>query len=194
MLGFFEETSINCRNESDRESLEIEKTSDPITPPEPLLPPIVQSPTENDTPPKVESIPHSLRDVLHKLSKTNQEDFKDHKSVAWAESICTQTQKALSDFGITAEFDDYKNKFRLTPNGVLITFKGNYTLTQRSAESKKSELLTTYGLDIADILPGSGKITFFIKREKRALVPLANTLLRFLSDASDARFFNLLIG
>ena len=181
-------------DESDRESLEIEKTPDPIPPPEPLPPPIVQGPAENDAPPKVESMPHSLRDVLHELSKTSQEDFKDQKSVDWAESICTQTQKALSDFGITAKFDDDRNKFRLTPNGVLITFKGNYTLTLRSAESKKSELLTTYGLDVADILPSSAKVTFFIKREKRALVPLANTLLRFLSDAPDSRFFNLLIG
>ena len=140
-------------------------------------------------------IPKPVLDVLKTISNENNEDFKDQDSVKWAEKICADTQKALSDFSIMAEFAD-DNKFRLTPNGVLVTFKGNYTLTLKSAEAKKSELLTTYGLEVSDILPGTGTITFFIKREKRSLVPLGNSLIRFQprEDIYENNFFNLLIG
>ena len=140
-------------------------------------------------------IPKPVLEVLKTISNENNEDFKDKDSVEWAEKICSDTQKALSDFGIRAEFAD-DDKFRLTPNGVLVTFKGNYTLTLKSAEAKKSELLTTYGLEVSDILPGTGSITFFIKREKRSLVPLGNSLIRFQprEETSEDNFFNLLIG
>jgi DNA segregation ATPase FtsK/SpoIIIE, S-DNA-T family len=66
---------------------------------------------------------------------------------------------------------------RLTPNGALITFRGHPTLTVEKVERKTSELLTTHGIEVADVRPGPGRISIFVKREQRATVPLASTWL-----------------
>ena len=99
----------------------------------------------------------------------------DTSSREWAEETCTRTQRALSHFQMHAEFAD--PKFRLTPNGVLIGFRGHSTLTVDKLEKKRSEMLTTHGIDVVDIRPSPGTISLFVKREPRAQVPLASTWL-----------------
>jgi S-DNA-T family DNA segregation ATPase FtsK/SpoIIIE len=86
-----------------------------------------------------------------------------------------ETQRALSHFSMQAEFAD--PKLRLTPNGALVAFRGHPTLTTEKIERRRGELLTTYGIEVADVRPGRGKIAVFVTREKRATVPLASTWL-----------------
>jgi len=74
-----------------------------------------------------------------------------------------------------AQFADPKP--RLTPNGALIAFLGHPSLTVDKIEKRTSELLTTYGIEVADVRPGRGRISVFVTREKRARVPLASTWL-----------------
>ncbi|PKP96086.1 MAG: hypothetical protein CVT74_18060, partial [Alphaproteobacteria bacterium HGW-Alphaproteobacteria-13] len=76
---------------------------------------------------------------------------------------------------LQAEFADPKP--RLTPNGALIAFRGHPSLTVDKIEKRTSELLTTYGIEVADVRPGRGRISVFVTREKRARVPLASTWL-----------------
>ena len=144
--------------------------------------------------PDEQFLPEPILKVWQTNATNNPEFTIDENSIKWAEEECNRTQKALSDFNIVAKFEEEENRYKLTPNGVLISFQGNRTLTVKSIESKKSELLTTYGLDVSDIRPGKGKVSLYIKREKRAHLPLASSLLRFLPESRQGSFFNFLIG
>ena len=126
-----------------------------------------------DSGPKM--IPKPVLDVLLDMRGKEPSSVDDTKSREWAEETCTRTQRALSHFEMHAEFAD--PKFRLTPNGVLIGFRGHSTLTVDKLEKKRSEMLTTHGIDVVDIRPGPGTISLFVKREPRAQVPLASTWL-----------------
>ena len=120
-------------------------------------------------------IPKPVLDVLIDMRGKEPSSVDDTKSREWAEETCTNTQRALSHFEMHAEFAD--SKFRLTPNGVLIGFRGHATLTVDKLEKKRSEMLTTHGIDVVDIRPGPGTISLFVKRDPRAQVPLASTWL-----------------
>ena len=120
--------------------------------------------------------PVPMAKILWNMVENEHGAIDDSISRKWAEEKSQEVQRALSHFGMKAEFSD--PKFRLTPNGALVSFKGNSTLTTTTIEKRKSEFLTTYGIDVLDIRPGLGKISIFIRREKRAKVPLASTLLK----------------
>lgn len=49
-----------------------------------------------------------------------------------------------------------------TPNGIAVTFKGDDSLTVNKIRAKEGELLTTHGLQIANISPEPGAITINI--------------------------------
>ena len=101
--------------------------------------------------------------------------INDPDSIAWAEQVCHDTQRALSHFDMQAHF--LEPKYRLTPNGALLAFRGHDTLTVDKIEKRQVQILTTHGIEVVDVRPGRGKISLFIKREKRAKVPLASTWL-----------------
>ncbi|PCH74173.1 MAG: hypothetical protein COC12_04125 [Rhodobacteraceae bacterium] len=133
---------------------------------------VITSHTDKERP---RFIPEPVYTVLQELADTEHGTIDDPASIKWAESICNETQRALSHFGMQAHFAD--PKFRLTPNGALITFRGHETLTIGKIEKKTGELLTTYGIEVIDVRPGRGQISLFVKRDKRANVPLASAWL-----------------
>ena len=140
-----------------------------------------ESPDADDAAPAIAAdsvptmIPKPVLDILLDMKSKEPSSVDDTQSREWAEETCTRTQRALSHFEMHAEFAD--PKFRLTPNGVLIGFRGHSTLTVDKLEKKRSEMLTTHGIDVVDIRPGPGTISLFVKREPRAQVPLASTWL-----------------
>ena len=113
--------------------------------------------------------------ILNKMAKCEEGKIDDVNSIAWAKEVSEATQRALSHFGMQAHFSE--PRFRLTPNGTLITFRGHETLTVDKIERRTGEMLTTHGIEVVDVRPGRGKISLFVKRDKRALVPLGSTWL-----------------
>lgn len=120
-------------------------------------------------------LPPPVFEVLRDMAATEGGAISDADSLAWADRMAMETQRALSHFGMQAEFADPKP--RLTPNGALIAFRGHPSLTVDKIEKRTSELLTTYGIEVADVRPGRGRISVFVTRETRARVPLASTWL-----------------
>ncbi|MBB4212666.1 FtsK/SpoIIIE domain-containing protein [Rhodothalassium salexigens] len=120
-------------------------------------------------------LPPPVFEVLRDMAATEGGAITDADSLAWADRMAMETQRALSHFGMQAEFADPKP--RLTPNGALIAFRGHTSLTVDKIEKRTSELLTTYGIEVADVRPGRGRISVFVTRETRARVPLASTWL-----------------
>tara|TARA_R100000935_G_scaffold31251_1_gene51800 strand:+ start:27013 stop:32535 length:5523 start_codon:yes stop_codon:yes gene_type:complete len=138
-------------------------------------------------------IPAPLRTALTEMAARETGAIDDPASVEWAKAICEDTQRALSRFDMQAHFAD--PPFRLTPNGALVTFKGHDTLTVERINRRKNELLTTHGIEVIDVRPGRGQISLFIKREKRAMVPLASTWLAAPWPEGDAgKLNNFILG
>jgi DNA segregation ATPase FtsK/SpoIIIE, S-DNA-T family len=121
-------------------------------------------------------IPPPVYAVLRDMVAVERGAVTDHESLEWARQVARDTQRALSHFGMEASYAELEP--RLTPNGALIAFRGHPTLTLEKIERRKSELLTTYGIDVADVQPGRQRISVFVKRDQRAKVPLASTWLR----------------
>ena len=120
-------------------------------------------------------IPGPVYTILKDMAEQEEGAINDTVSITWAEQTCVETQRALSHFGMQAHFAE--PRFRLTPNGSLITFRGHETLTVDKIERRSGELLTTHGIEVVDVRPGRGKISLFVKRDKRAKVPLGSTWL-----------------
>ena len=120
-------------------------------------------------------IPLPVYDILSGMASHEQGAIDDSASIEWVEQICRDTQRALSHFDMQAHFAE--PKYRLTPNGTLLTFRGHPSLTVDRIEKRQVQLLTTHGIEVVDVRPGRGQISLFVKREKRAKVPLASTWL-----------------
>ena len=120
-------------------------------------------------------MPMPVYDILTGMASHEQGAIDDPASIKWVEQICSDTQRALSHFDMQAHFAE--PKYRLTPNGALLTFRGHPSLTVDRIEKRQVQLLTTHGIEVVDVRPGRGKISLFVKREKRAKVPLGSTWL-----------------
>ena len=120
-------------------------------------------------------IPAPVYDILRGMAAHEQGAIDDPASIDWVEQICRDTQRALSHFDMQAHFAE--PKYRLTPNGALLTFRGHDSLTVDKIEKRQVQMLTTHGIEVVDVRPGRGTISLFVKREKRAKVPLASTWL-----------------
>lgn len=142
-----------------------------------LAPATVEAPPEALAPPVEEDgfLPPPFAAVLAELAAQEQGSIDDPASRAWALDAAKRVQKALSSYNMRAQFTDKEP--RLTPNGALISFMGHDSLVVDKIEKKRTELLTTHGVDVIDIRPGAGRISLFIKRDTRAMVPLARTWL-----------------
>ena len=139
-----------------------------------------------------DTMPRMIFDALLDIREREVDSVGDPQLNEWAESMCVEVRNALEDFDMYAKF--YERKFRLTPNGVLVTFCGHPTLTVAKVQRRTSELLTTYGIEVVYIQPGRGTISLSIKREPRVMVPLAATWLSALRPRDELGGLSLVIG
>ncbi len=156
------------------------RNGNPLAEPKPVSPPGSSPAATPETQPEISKpsqgfIPATIATVLREIAKSDTGSVSDAEARAWADKTCVHTQRALSHFGMHANF--MEPSYRLTHNGVFVTFKGHPTLTIDKVEKRRSEMLTTHGLDVVNVLPGRGIVELFIRREKRAPVPLASTWL-----------------
>lgn len=64
---------------------------------------------------------------------------------------------------------------RLTPNGVIIVFKGSDCFTADKVNKKLDTLYTTHGLQIMSVVRGPGTITLTLSREDRQVLSAIET-------------------
>lgn len=139
------------------------------------------------------AMPRPVFDALARVRDGEESAADDAEILAWAEEKASAMQRAFSDFKMHAAFAD--PKVRLTPNGALVSFRGHATLTVEKIERKRSELLTTHEIDVVDIRPEPGRISVFVRRPKRAKVPLATTWLSAdWPDRASGQMTNFVVG
>lgn len=84
----------------------------------------------------------------------------------WLHAVETKTKHALQQFQLQAKVVSGT----LTPNCALIKFAGSSNLTVEQVSRKRSELLTTYGLNVVAIRPEPGIVSLSIERPKRRVI------------------------
>ena len=99
-------------------------------------------------------MPMPVYDILSGMASHEHGAIDDPASIEWVEQICRDTQRALSHFDMQAHFAE--PKYRLTPNGALLTFRGHPSLTVDRIEKRQVQLLTTHGIEVVDVRPGRG--------------------------------------
>lgn len=84
----------------------------------------------------------------------------------WLRSAETRTRHALQQFQLQAKLLSSE----LTPNCALLKFAGSANLTVDQVNRKRSELLTTYGLNIIAVRPEPGTVSLSLARPKRRVI------------------------
>ncbi len=84
----------------------------------------------------------------------------------WLHSAELRTKHALQQFQLQAKL----LTSTLTPNCALLKFAGSANLTVEQVNRKRSELLTTYGLNIVAVRPEPGTVSLSLERPKRRVI------------------------
>ncbi len=172
---------------------------EPVTPPvTPLVPRSIESvlPDQAQTPekePPCSALKPEFATALQAVADANRADEALVKIKNQAEQTARDLQAALVEFGMTASLHD--PAITVTPNGVLIHFKGHPSFTVRRLEPRILELRTTYGLDVVDIRAGLGRISLFVAARKRQVVDLAQVWLdAWWPETAPGHLANFLVG
>ena len=81
----------------------------------------------------------------------------------------------------------------LTPNAALLKFQGSANLTVEQVLKRRSEFLTTHGLNVISVRAEPGAVSIAIARPNRRILHLAETWKRWTPDCSHGNH-SLLIG
>jgi S-DNA-T family DNA segregation ATPase FtsK/SpoIIIE len=87
---------------------------------------------------------------------------------AWLATVATAARSALQQLSLQAKPVGQT----LTPNSAILRFAGSANLTVDQVNRKRSELLTTFGLNVISVRPEPGVVAIAIARPKRRLVTI----------------------
>ncbi len=86
----------------------------------------------------------------------------------WLKQLESRVKGALQQFQLQAKIQ----KTILTPNAGLIKFVGSSNLTVEQVLKRRSELLTTYGLNVISVTPEPGVVSIAVERPSRQIIHL----------------------
>lgn len=98
----------------------------------------------------------------------------DEAAECWLQETVQRLKTAL----ISYEFQAQIIGQRLTPNAALIRLRGSDRLTVAGLEAKRTQLLTTHGLQIINIAAMPGEVLILIARPNRQVISLAEVWAR----------------
>ena len=107
----------------------------------------------------------------------------------WLKQVESRTRHALQQFQLQAKLLGST----LTPNCALLRFAGSSTLTVDQVARRRSEMLTTYGLNVVSVRPEAGAVSLAIERPKRQLLRTEEVWARWNPDRTGGNR-SLLIG
>jgi S-DNA-T family DNA segregation ATPase FtsK/SpoIIIE len=86
----------------------------------------------------------------------------------WLKQTAFSARSALQQLQLQDKLIDSA----LTPNSALLKFAGNANLTVEQVLKKRSELLTTYGLNVISVRPEPGAVLIAVERPKRQTIDI----------------------
>lgn len=97
---------------------------------------------------------------------------------AWVEPMLAGLKKALAAY----KLDSRPVEHRLTPNALLVRFKGSDRMTVKGVERRLEELRTSHALDVIDVRAGLGEVVLALRRPERLTLPLAQVWRQRLAE------------
>lgn len=97
----------------------------------------------------------------------------------WLHTAESRTKHALQQFQLQAKL----LSSALTPNCALLKFAGSANLTVEQVNRKRSELLTTYGLNVVAVRPEPGTVSLALARPKRRVIRAQELWARWRPEA-----------
>jgi S-DNA-T family DNA segregation ATPase FtsK/SpoIIIE len=131
----------------------------------------------------------AYRDVERWVNRSAAATQDRSADEAWLRRVEVAVRTALQTFQLQAKLI----QSTLTPNAALLKFQGSANLTVEQVLRRRSEFLTTHGLNIVAVQPEPGAVTLSIARPTREVVSLRQVWQRWIPD-SQAGNEDLLIG
>ncbi|MCK1440757.1 FtsK/SpoIIIE domain-containing protein [Bradyrhizobium sp. 15] len=108
----------------------------------------------------------------------------------WLSKTSTSTRAALQQMKLQAKLISAS----MTPNSALLRFAGSANLTVDQVLKKRSELLTTFGLNVISVRPEPGAVVIAVEREVRQVVEIREVWARWNPKSAGWGNQDLLIG
>ena len=96
-------------------------------------------------------------------------------SQEWLKQIEFRTRSALQQFQLQAKLVEST----LTPNCALLKFAGSSNLTVEQVLKRRTEFLTTHGLNVVSVRPESGIVSISVERPSRRIITIQELWARW---------------
>ena len=108
----------------------------------------------------------------------------------WLTRLATATKSALQQIQLQAKLLDSA----LTPNSALLKFAGSAKMTVDQVLRRRSELLTTFGLNVISVRPEPGAVVVAVERPEREVVNIQELWCRWRPGNAEWGNQDILIG
>ena len=108
----------------------------------------------------------------------------------WLTRLATATKSALQQIQLQAKLLDSA----LTPNSALLKFAGSANMTVDHVLRRRSELLTTFGLNVISVRPEPGAVVVAVERPEREMVNVQELWSRWRPGTAEWGNQDILIG
>lgn len=108
----------------------------------------------------------------------------------WLSSTANATKSALQQLQLQAKLVGSS----LTPNSALLRFVGSANMTVDLVVKKRSELLTTFGLNVISVRPEPGAVVVAVERDRREIINIRSLWAAWLPAIGAWGNQELLIG
>jgi DNA segregation ATPase FtsK/SpoIIIE, S-DNA-T family len=102
------------------------------------------------------------------IKTANQDEEANEEDKQWLSALVSDLGLALRTYNLQAKVVGE----RLTPNAALIRFRGSDRLTVEDVEKKTSQLLTTHGINVINVLGQPGQVIVSVARPVRETLSL----------------------
>ena len=119
-----------------------------------------------------------MREYQNLINGGGEVHLDDGSNDRWLKEIESRTKSALQQFQLQSRLVSSV----LTPNSALLRFSGSANLTIDQVAKRRSEFLTSHGLNIVSITPEPGVISIAVERPQRQIVRLQDVWRRWMPD------------
>ncbi|MCK9588290.1 MAG: ATP-binding protein [Terrimicrobiaceae bacterium] len=127
-----------------------------------------------------------ISELVANYSGGSQDSAADEE---WLKQVEGRCKGALQQFQLQSKLLSKS----LTPNAALLKFQGSANLTVEQVIKRRSEFLTTHGLNVISVRAEPGIVSIAIARPNRRILHLAEVWKAWNPDCSQGNF-SLLIG
>lgn len=116
----------------------------------------------------------ATRSLSDWIEKNTQGESCSADNGAWVTEIVNRLRSALINYNLQAKVLGS----RLTPNAIFVRLRGSDQIKVDDIDKRRSTLLTTYALDVINVMAQPGEIVVSLARSSREIISLAEVWRR----------------